>query len=643
MERVVIVTTTEEFLGKSGESRTSRGGKRLLASTTRLAITTRARRLLTVLVLVAVAGGTAGVEAASVAVSWNAPTTNADGTRLTDLAGYRLYLGTVSPTCPSGSFHAVSSSTSAPAPGDTASANVTALSAGTTYFARVTAIDANGNESACSTAASGVAKADFTVTPSTTTSFGSVTVGSTVDRAFTVQNTSTASISGVASVGAPFSIVSGSSFSLTPGATQAVTVRFRPTTAGSFAGNVNFTANGDTVSRGVSGSAASGSSLMTITVTKSGTGAGTVTSSPAGIACGTTCTNAVAVATPMTLTASPASGSIFSGWTGACSGTATCILTVNTAITVTAIFNKVPSVPVASSLSPASAAAGSAALTLTVNGSGFVASSVVRWNGASRTTTFVSASQLRAAITASDLIAAKSVPVSVVTPAPGGGTSGTVTFTITPAVPPVPVASSVSPTSATARSAALTLTVNGSGFVGSSVVRWNGASRTTTFVSASQLRAAITASDLATARSVPVSVVTPSPGGGTSGSVTFTVTTAPSVPPPAPGAPSVTKTSADATGVTFTIAWGAVSGATSYRYVAAFTDGSASQQGTVTARSFQLRMPYHSSGAAFGAVVCIRSVNATGQQSTNQSCSPVPVPARPVAPPPPPEYGWGVG
>ena len=95
--------------------------------------------------------------------------------------------------------------------------------------------------------------------------------------------------------------------------------------------------------------------------------------------------------------------------------------------------------------------------------------------------------------------------------------------------------------------------------------------------------------------------------------------------------------------MTFTIAWGAVSGATSYRYVAAFTDGSASQQGTVTARSFQLRMPYHSSGAAFGAVVCIRSVNATGQQSTNQSCSPVPVPARPVAPPPPPEYGWGVG
>jgi len=309
---------------------------------------------------------------------------------------------------------------------------------------------------------------------------------------------------------------------------------------------------------------------------------------------------------------------------------------------------------VASSLSPTSAVAGSAALTLTVNGGGFVASSVVRWNGASRTTTFVSANQLRAAVTASDLATARSVPVSVVTPSPGGGTSGTVTFTIAPPVPPVPAVSSLSPTSAVAGSAALTLTVNGGGFVASSVVRWNGASRTTTFVSANQLRAAITASDLATARSVPVSVVTPSPGGGTSGTVTLTVTAPP--PPPAPGAPSVTRTAADASGVTFRIAWGAVSGATSYRYSAAFNDGTAPQQGTITGLlSFQLRMPYHASGAAFGATVCIRSVNATGQQSTAQSCSAVPVPARPVAAPPPPppppppdpaptpDYGWGVG
>ena len=209
----------------------------------------------------------------------------------------------------------------------------------------------------------------------------------------------------------------------------------------------------------------------------------------------------------------------------------------------------------------------------------------------------------------------------------------------------MPVVSSLSPASAAAGSAAVTLTVNGSGFVASSGVRWNGAARTTTFVSATQLRAAITAADLATARSVSVTVVTPAPGGGTSGAATFTITPAP--PPPAPGAPNVTLTAASSTTVTFTIAWNAVSGATSYRYAAAFMDGTSARQGTVTTRAFQLVMPYHSSGAAFTATVCIRSVNASGLQSTDQSCSAVPVPARPVAAPsssePPPDWGWGTG
>ena len=131
------------------------------------------------------------------------------------------------------------------------SSRVTGLAAGTTYFVRVTAVDTSGNESACSGSASGVAQPDFSVTPSAATSFGSVTIGSTADRTFTVQNTSTASLSGTATVGAPYSIVSGASFSLAAGASQAVTVRFRPTGAGTFAGNVNFTAGGDTMSRGV--------------------------------------------------------------------------------------------------------------------------------------------------------------------------------------------------------------------------------------------------------------------------------------------------------------------------------------------------------------------------------------------------------
>jgi hypothetical protein len=209
----------------------------------------------TLLMLTGVVLGAASAEAASVTVTWNAPATNVDGSRLTDLASYRLYMGTSSPACPSGTFHTVSSPTSSPSSGQTVSSDVTGLSAGVTYFARVTAVDGAGNEGPCSAAASGVAQSDISVTPTAATSFGSIASGATVDRTFTVANTGGAALSGSASIAAPFRVVSGGSFSLNPGASAAVVVRFQPTSAGSFAGNVTFTANGDTLSRGVTGSA----------------------------------------------------------------------------------------------------------------------------------------------------------------------------------------------------------------------------------------------------------------------------------------------------------------------------------------------------------------------------------------------------
>jgi uncharacterized repeat protein (TIGR02543 family) len=77
----------------------------------------------------------------------------------------------------------------------------------------------------------------------------------------------------------------------------------------------------------------------TLEVFKSGTGSGTVTSSPAGIDCGTDCTENFATGTVVTLTATPASGSLFAGWSGAsCSGTGTCVVTMDAARSVTANF-----------------------------------------------------------------------------------------------------------------------------------------------------------------------------------------------------------------------------------------------------------------------------------------------------------------
>jgi probable HAF family extracellular repeat protein len=69
-----------------------------------------------------------------------------------------------------------------------------------------------------------------------------------------------------------------------------------------------------------------------LTVADSGTGSGTVTSTPSGISCGTTCSASYSSGTSVTLTATPNSGSTFTGWSGACSSksaSATCVITVN--------------------------------------------------------------------------------------------------------------------------------------------------------------------------------------------------------------------------------------------------------------------------------------------------------------------------
>lgn len=74
---------------------------------------------------------------------------------------------------------------------------------------------------------------------------------------------------------------------------------------------------------------------------------------------------------------------------------------------------------------------GSIGFTLTVNGSGFVAGSKVRWNGSARTTRFVSQSQLKASIHATDIVKQAAASVVVVNPAPGGGASNMVYFDVT--------------------------------------------------------------------------------------------------------------------------------------------------------------------------------------------------------------------
>ena len=89
--------------------------------------------------------------------------------------------------------------------------------------------------------------------------------------------------------------------------------------------------------------------------------------------------------------------------------------------------------PSITTLSPASIPVGTATLTLTINGTGFINSSTVSFNGSQRTTTFVNSGQLTITLSVSDLTVAGTFPVTVTNPSPGGGTSNTVNFAVTAA------------------------------------------------------------------------------------------------------------------------------------------------------------------------------------------------------------------
>src|SRR5262245_23486435 len=170
--------------------------------------------------LLSAGSSTAGILDAS----WTAPTTNTDGSPLTDLAFYRLYYGPSTSPCPGSAPVQVATPSSTPGPNQTMSYRLTGLTAGTLYNVAVTAVDSVGMQSACSSVASAVARAEFAVSPGTV-NFGTVNVGGFADGVVTVSNTGGGTVSGSAAVAAPFSVVSGSPFTLTGAGSTTLTVR----------------------------------------------------------------------------------------------------------------------------------------------------------------------------------------------------------------------------------------------------------------------------------------------------------------------------------------------------------------------------------------------------------------------------------
>ena len=146
---------------------------------------------------------------------------------------------------------------------------------------------------------------------------------------------------------APVGIACGATCSGNFAAGSGVTLTAAPDAGSSFAGwsgdcagtglTCNLTIDG---AKAVTATFTTGpAGTMPLAVSKGGSGSGTVSSAPGGIACGATCTGNFATGSVVSLSASPAAGSVFTGWSGACSGTGACAVTMDAAKSVGATFN----------------------------------------------------------------------------------------------------------------------------------------------------------------------------------------------------------------------------------------------------------------------------------------------------------------
>jgi hypothetical protein len=179
--------------------------------------------------------------------------------------------------------------------------------------------------------------------------------------------------------------------------------------------------------------------------------------------------------------------------------------------------------PVLSDLNPSAASAGSAGMTLTLSGSNFVPGAVVKFNGNPLETFVVNPTQIKATLTGANLASAGTFPVSVINRDAPSTPSNSLNFIVNTSTNPTLAISSLSPSSAAVGSGPTTLTINGSGFISSSTVTYNGVSHTPSFVNGNQLTITLSTADLSTAGNYAVVVTNPSPSGGQSNAANFVV------------------------------------------------------------------------------------------------------------------------
>jgi hypothetical protein len=179
-------------------------------------------------------------------------------------------------------------------------------------------------------------------------------------------------------------------------------------------------------------------------------------------------------------------------------------------------FNATPAI---SQLFPPQITAGSELFTLTIAGTGLISTTQAMWNGSPRTSTLnVNTGQLAVSILAGDVANLGVAQVTITNPLPGGGESPAAAFQINALAPGAPTISPANPFTPASETAGtqgpFLLTVNGTGFVAGSVIRWNGEFRTTTFMTQNALTTNLSSIDLSLKGSGSVSVDNPTADGG---------------------------------------------------------------------------------------------------------------------------------
>jgi len=266
-----------------------------------------------------------------------------------------------------------------------------------------------------------------------------------------------------------------------------------------------------------------GTASATQTFTTSGTNltADLTVTAPAGYEVSLSATSGFA----STITVAQTSGTvtnatIYVRLTGAASGSfagnvtvgSTGATTQNVAVTGT-VTAPVPAAPTIASFTPTSGPVGTV---VTITGTNFTGATAVTFNGTVATTfNVVSATSLTATVPTG----ATTGTIAVTTP--GGTATSTTSFTVV-APNPTPVITSLSPASVAEGFVSFTITVTGTGFLPTSTLTFGGTSLPVVYVSATQLSVSLPTGALA--GTYPIIVSNPTPGGGASAPVTFTIT-----------------------------------------------------------------------------------------------------------------------